>query len=1029
MKRKIFSKLLMGALLVASVSSFTSCKDYDDDINGLKEDIRKAALKSSLDELANTVNGVSTTASNALNLAQAAATKTALDDKAKELSNSIADVKAIADAAKKAAEGIDLTPYATKAELEEAAAGATKAVTDIQAKFADYMTATAVQEKIDDLKAEVDKCLTEEDIEEVTKKVDAAIDGVKAIWSAVTGVDLVGSFTATSANYGKTLDGTPYKFAFVDGTVLKGATSAFVFGKEEKAKNAETPAVEKTYSATPTATYTPNDKIRYEEGVIIRVNPANAAITKDNVKLMNSKGESLAGIVDVKSVEPYVSELITRAGSASGLWKVTLELTDAKKFYGAVSTDNGTFAADKTVLFAVAINNTADQSAERDVISSYDVAFSALVAYEPAKSLGNVRIKTAQTKDGKKGAKLSTIYNRYAKTSGQDGKFDASKGSLSTPTGAFSWDKDGNGTADDRSTVSTTMQYVYANLNEDIAISFADVIGTTSKKAQVEKFYVVLDDIMAIESTPSEINAWNSYTYEGLNTMFDAAEGGKIKVSQMSVAQDYIGFRIFAVNYDGTLVDPDGAAFYVYVANPKSTATVSGSFVANYKNRATGITDVTSKYNEVILPVTGTIETDAVFGAINPTITSSATIGSPNYLYSADKGYYGFFNYTKAGDVDGNQIVYQFLSANDVTKPATKWSEMKYLRLIAKGDMTKWVDSKSAAFTFNFTDKNGNAIVSQLNVTLTKALPTEFPGLTALDPYTTGDITLYPAPAEMLNTANDATRKALWSTPTTTSAFAYKSLKDVYKELASDDNYIFTYAGAANEISSARTNNIVTKAGTAKGTAKEEVNYPTPLTGDDYQVVIAVSDFGTAFPTKVQYIYEDVSSENTGNDVILTSATTFNTTFADALYKDTQSFAWTTNKVKDAEGNITETAMNQITIGTTPYSIAARYLIGKNETNWMSSFSSKVEDNLTTYPSGYSNTWSVIAAYYDIKTEFSSSLFTVKYNPTSKAFEFTRTLTGDEPTTPIEATMTIKAKDKFKKESTWTLPVTINPQH
>ena len=32
MKRKIFSKLLMGALLVASVSSFVSCKDYDDDI-------------------------------------------------------------------------------------------------------------------------------------------------------------------------------------------------------------------------------------------------------------------------------------------------------------------------------------------------------------------------------------------------------------------------------------------------------------------------------------------------------------------------------------------------------------------------------------------------------------------------------------------------------------------------------------------------------------------------------------------------------------------------------------------------------------------------------------------------------------------------------------------------------------------------------------------------------------------------------------------------------------------------------------
>ena len=33
MKRKYLSALLMGALTIASVSTFTSCKDYDDDIN------------------------------------------------------------------------------------------------------------------------------------------------------------------------------------------------------------------------------------------------------------------------------------------------------------------------------------------------------------------------------------------------------------------------------------------------------------------------------------------------------------------------------------------------------------------------------------------------------------------------------------------------------------------------------------------------------------------------------------------------------------------------------------------------------------------------------------------------------------------------------------------------------------------------------------------------------------------------------------------------------------------------------------
>ena len=39
MKKRFFGILLMGAMVVASMSTFTSCKDYDDDINALKERI------------------------------------------------------------------------------------------------------------------------------------------------------------------------------------------------------------------------------------------------------------------------------------------------------------------------------------------------------------------------------------------------------------------------------------------------------------------------------------------------------------------------------------------------------------------------------------------------------------------------------------------------------------------------------------------------------------------------------------------------------------------------------------------------------------------------------------------------------------------------------------------------------------------------------------------------------------------------------------------------------------------------------
>ena len=36
MRRKFISALLFGALVTASTSTFVSCKDYDDDINGLQ---------------------------------------------------------------------------------------------------------------------------------------------------------------------------------------------------------------------------------------------------------------------------------------------------------------------------------------------------------------------------------------------------------------------------------------------------------------------------------------------------------------------------------------------------------------------------------------------------------------------------------------------------------------------------------------------------------------------------------------------------------------------------------------------------------------------------------------------------------------------------------------------------------------------------------------------------------------------------------------------------------------------------------
>ncbi len=94
----------------------------------------------------------------------------------------------------------------------------------------------------------------------------------------------------------------------------------------------------------------------------------------------------------------------------------------------------------------------------------------------------------------------------------------------------------------------------------------------------VSHYYVTLDEQWALESQPSELNAWKTYTYTGgkitfageeyttnLNTVLPAYVPTELTVTGETVANDIIGFRLYIVNYDGTLVDPDGKSFYVLV--------------------------------------------------------------------------------------------------------------------------------------------------------------------------------------------------------------------------------------------------------------------------------------------------------------------------------------------------------------------------------------------------------------------------------------------------------------------------------
>lgn len=124
----------------------------------------------------------------------------------------------------------------------------------------------------------------------------------------------------------------------------------------------------------------------------------------------------------------------------------------------------------------------------------------------------------------------------------------------------------------------------------DIVIDFTKA-NPSPKDFGVKGFYVTLDEKFALESAPSELNAWNSYSYENVGykkngTTYQPAKlftgnKGTIKIQDLgNVKGDVIGFRVYAVNYDGTLTDPDGRAFYVAVGDAKVDMTIPATTVS-----------------------------------------------------------------------------------------------------------------------------------------------------------------------------------------------------------------------------------------------------------------------------------------------------------------------------------------------------------------------------------------------------------------------------------------------------------------
>ena len=914
MKRKYLSALLMGVLTLSSVSTFTSCKDYDDDINSLQEQVNKAALSSDVEALKTQVTNAATSAQNAAAKAEEALTKagtnkTEIDAvKALATKNGTDVAKALTDAANAATAASNAATAASNAATAAATAqdsanaaltkiaGLDKELKKLALNAQSHVTATQLKNSLDSLSQVINEA-TSDSIANLTKIVNGYKGGINALYTAVTEVSLMGSWNSYEGN---SIFNNDCHLLFQTGTIGKNYT----FGAKEKDdKNGE-------HSADPKKSYVKGASINFPSQFLVRINPVNAKITPDMIKLIDSKGNDLNKLVKVVDVEKY-DNLLTRA-SETGLWTVKVQLQDGVKPENVAQQVNG-----RNILYAVAVNNTASQAetvadaASRYVVSTYDLTVNGAYNYVGADNLGNVQVK-AESKDWK------------------------SVSSLKPNTGAS--------------------DLVYAANGEKVLVSFEHL-------ANVDRFYVVRDDKHAGESGSSELNAWKSYDYKGLNKVVAVENGLGVDTLSINIkgqVGDEVQFRIFAVNYDGTLVEQNGRPFRVYVGAESTTTSVAGNLVATGKQ----------KMETDWLPISGSLKNGG-------DLPSTVQVTVNNVKINANVAY--------AKDNKGTT--------------ATKNSEIKFAKFsVAAIDLTKWADGATATGTI----KDGeNVTVKTISVSLTKVMPTA---------ETTKDLMKYSWKDNQLK--NDVYTAYLYPANnawTTAAATGYKDMNQAINGL--NTNFVISIANA--ELMSENGKNYYKNALNVTATPwKVEVNNAKDDAG------VALIDNETKHETTIGYNYGKISSV-TPNDDYIVKVQTVQTVFACPLNTAAQTYAWAqVPAVYGTNGQVVTPAkdVNVLTYGSTVTVVTNIFtnLIAHNSFD-NTVFGGKLSERYNKY------------VHIDAKLISNGSQLEDYYTATvtNGVITFHKQSAATNPTADVASTLVLTMTDAFGHENVYKLPFTV----
>ena len=566
-----------------------------------------------------------------------------------------------AEAAKAAKEAAEQAVAEAVAKLNEQNALLAKQLEQLGNQMKEYVTAEQLNAQIEELKTQIAHM---DGAAEVTAAYRAAVDELYKAITSIEIIDSFtandfnnGGYYYVLPNYDIVYDWNEaqgkdaayyawaggFHFPLTHGFVPEDAT----FGDNElNYKDIDG----KEEIALPLVKYTKGTDVKDPTyGLIVRVNPVNADLTTTDLRLINSLGEDISNYVKIGTPERYHT-LFTRANFINnGLWILPFEIakgineeeflkkTTVGKYitetFGGDITYYPLYDPDRQLVFAVAANNTQENDPSRYVVSSYDVSFS-YTEYVPA---NHFTFSVYNELSAAQGRSVEYIHNRYVGTEDNPlyGWFDhpiwgdnttvfygdnyelewlPTSEKYPAPT-AVPVGKGNDAKSNYQNNVNLWSNVpVYMNdrrhnrqclavgLNETFTISNIAAYTEYGDNVAIDSIYVVLDKKNAVESEPSEINAWESYKIEGLNQTVTAAKGISLKVTDPRANGDVIGFRVFAVNRDGTLVDPDGRAFYILVTDKASnnqldaevTATV-GSHTDKDGNAIVGNQDTSSE--------------------------------------------------------------------------------------------------------------------------------------------------------------------------------------------------------------------------------------------------------------------------------------------------------------------------------------------------------------------------------------------------------------------------------------------------